>query len=109
MKDLNFQNQIKSVNVTYRVSFIGSGTVGDFTIMQVTGLPNLSTPQSFRDEKLQASFKKLSYDLQSFIAFAQSNKLQLTMSDANGANSVTLVSKWQHQSRGFASSSDSGL
>lgn len=106
MKDLNFQNAAGSVNVTYRVDTIQ--TSGNLTVMSITGLPGLGTAQAFRDEKLQVAFLKLPYTMQAFIDFAKANKLQLVMSDTNGANSSTLVTKWQHQVAGGVSDSDSG-
>lgn len=106
MKDLNFQNALRTVNVTYRVETIQ--TSGNLTVVQITGLPNVGTAQVFRDEKLQVAFLKLPYTMQSFIDFARANKLQLIMTDSNGSNSVTLVTKWSHQTGGGVSDSDSG-
>lgn len=106
MKDFNFQNAALSVNVTYRTDTIQ--TTGNLTVLNITGLPGLSSPQPFRDKKLQTAFLKLPYTIEAFVAFAKANKLQLVMSDANGANSVTLVTKWIHQVASGASDSDSG-
>lgn len=104
MKDLTFKDQNGSLNVTFRTSLIS--TTGAFTVLTINGLDPNNFTNTFREDKLATSFLKLPSTVDAFIKFATTNKLQLTMADSNGANSVILSRMWNQGKN--ASDSDSG-
>lgn len=96
MKDLIFYGEnlvFRSggvIRVTYRTDLISSNAK-NFTVHQITGLEDINVDDDILKKGLYEEFKKLPYNLNAFIAFAEANYLELTIQDSNGANSEVLV------------------
>lgn len=86
MKDLVFQDQNKTVNVTFRTDLINA-TDDNFTVQQITGLTALD-----QSPLLGFAFKKLPYSLGAFKQFATTNDLSLTMIDQNTKTTLVAIS-----------------
>lgn len=96
MKDLVFYGEnlvFRSggqIRVTYRTDLI-SANARNFTVHQITGLEDLAVDDDILKKGLYSEFKKLPYNLDAFIAFAEANYLELTIQDSDGSNQETLV------------------
>jgi hypothetical protein len=94
MKDLKFTGTIGStnVNISYRTDLIHPDAT-NFTVSQIQVSDSFS-PNDERDvehESIFNEFKRLPYNLQFFIQFAQEKGLKLTMSNSDGSDEVVLV------------------
>lgn len=92
MRDLTFISESGAVNVKYRTDLIGSESK-NFTVFQIFGLedPTLDNPEYDRINKLSVEFKRLSYNLFAFKAFADLQGLRLVSSETDGSDPVVLV------------------
>lgn len=92
MKDLKFTNQAGTINVTYRTDLIDS-LANNFTVHQITGIDpqDAISTLNARERVMIGSFKKISYNLFQFIAFAEEWGLTLTASNTDGSASTIII------------------
>ena len=89
MKDLRFFGTVESVEVdiTFRTDLINA-QAQNFTVSQIqVGSEFSTTDESDADHVLLLNeFKRLPYNVHTFIAFAELYNLNLTMAESNGSD-----------------------
>lgn len=77
--------------VTLRTDFLGSGTSGNFTVMEILGLDEQALGNNNREKELAVAFKRLPYTVEALITHAETYNLGLISRESNGTGSVQLV------------------